>query len=73
LATNFAYLMMLAFTADQILECCNRVFDRLLKKLRMRIKLWEVQRSVMLTTIMDDLDEGWRKMLEMCGLRVMQI
>lgn len=73
LATNFAYLMMLAFTADQILECCNRSFGRVLKKLRTRIKLWEVQRSVMLTTVLDNLDEVWRKMLEMCGLRVMQI
>ncbi|WP_420460892.1 hypothetical protein [Neolewinella sp.] len=73
LATNFAYLMMLAFTADQLLECCNRAFGRVLKKLRTRIKLWEVQRSVMLTTVMDNLDEVWRKMLEMCGLRVMQI
>lgn len=73
LATNFAYLMMLAFTADQILECCNRSFGRLLKKLRTRIKLWEVQRSVILTTVLDGMDDVWRKMLEMCGLRVMQI
>ena len=73
LATNFAYLMMLAFTADQILECCNRSFGRVLKKLRTRIKVWEVQRSVMLTTVVDGMDDVWRKMLEMCGLRVMQI
>ena len=73
LATNFAYLMMLAFTADQLLECCNRSFGRLLKKLRTRIKLWEVQRSVLLTTVLDNMDDVWRKMLEMCGLRVMQI
>ncbi len=73
LATNFAYLMMLAFTADQILECCNRSFGRMLKKLRTRIKLWEVQRSVILTTVLAGMDDVWRKMLEMCGLRVLQI
>jgi hypothetical protein len=73
LATNFAYLMMLAFTADQLLECCNRAFGRLLKKLRTRIKLWEVQRSVIQTMVLDSMDEVWHKMLTMCGLRVMQI
>jgi hypothetical protein len=73
LATNFAYLMMLAFTADQILERCNRAFNRVLTKLRTRIKLWEVQRSIILTTTLENLDDVWLKLLKMCELRVLQV
>jgi hypothetical protein len=73
LATNFAYLMMLAFAADQILERCNRSFTRVLKKLRTRIKLWEVQRSIILGVTLKNMDDIWRNILVMCGLRVLKI
>jgi hypothetical protein len=51
LVTTFASLMMQAFISDQLLEWCNRAFGRLLRKLRTRIKPWEVQRSVFQTMV----------------------
>jgi hypothetical protein len=73
LATNFAYLMMLAFAADQILERCNRSFTRVLKTLRTRIKLWEVQRSIILSATLENMDDIWRNMLVMCGLKILKV
>ena len=46
LATNFAYLMMMAFTIDQIQQRCNRYFKSLHKGLRTRVKIWEATRAI---------------------------
>ncbi len=41
LANNFAILMMLAFTFDQVLEMCSKKFQTLLKKYRLKSTVWE--------------------------------
>ena len=41
LANNFAMLMMLAFTFDQVLEMCSKQFKTLLKKYRLKSTIWE--------------------------------
>ena len=41
---NFAMLMMLAFTFDQILEMCSKEFKTLLKKYRLKSNIWEKMR-----------------------------
>lgn len=46
LATNFAYLMMLAFTIDQIQQRCSRYFRSLHRGLKTRVKIWEATRSI---------------------------
>jgi len=46
LTTVFAYLMMLAFTVDQIQQQSCRDFKRILTELKTRVKFWEVIRSV---------------------------
>jgi hypothetical protein len=46
LATNFAYLMMLAFTIDQIQQRCSRYFKSLHKGLKTRVKIWDATRSI---------------------------
>jgi hypothetical protein len=70
LATNSAYLMMLAFTVDQIRQLCSRTFQRVYQILDTRVKIWEMYRSIFRLVICEDLIEFERKLLETCGLRV---
>jgi hypothetical protein len=46
LCTNFAFLMMLAFTLDQIQQSANRYFRTLIENLKTKVKLWEAIRAV---------------------------
>lgn len=69
LATNFAYLMMLAFTVDQIRQRCSRTFQRVYQVLDTRVKIWEMYRSIFRLMICEDLMSFERKLLEVCGLR----
>lgn len=70
LVTNFAYLMMLAFTIDQIRQRCSRTFQRVYKVLLTRVRIWETYRSIFRLVTCVDVVDFERKLLEMCGLRV---
>jgi hypothetical protein len=70
LATNFAYLMMLAFTVDQIRQLCSRTFQRVYKVLDTRVKIWEMYRSIFKLITCENAVDFECKLLEMCGLRV---
>ena len=69
LATNFAYLMMLAFTVDQIRQLCSRTFQRVHKVLDTRVKIWEMYRSIFRLMTCEDLTGFERKLLDLCSLR----
>lgn len=70
LATNFAYLMMLAFTVDQILQRCSKQFQQICKKLKTKIKVWELYKAIFLTVPCSDIDDIYEKMLVLCGVQV---
>ena len=46
LATEMAYMMVIAFTTDQLFQACSQLFDRLCKKLKSRTYVWELVRAV---------------------------
>lgn len=60
LSNNFATLMMLAFTIDQILETNSKKFKILLKKFRLKGNFWEKIRSY----FTDYLIESWECLLD---------
>jgi len=70
LTTNFAYLMMLAFTVDQIRQRCSRTFQRVHAVLDTRVKIWEMYRSIFRLTTCLNIAEFELKLLDLCGLRV---
>jgi hypothetical protein len=70
LTTNFAYLMMLAFTIDRIRQRCSRTFQRVHAVLDTRVKIWEMYRSIFRLTICLNIAEFELKLSELCGLRV---
>lgn len=41
LSTMFAYLMMIAFYTDQLVQACCHYFQQIEKKIKTKIKLWE--------------------------------
>jgi len=69
LATNFAYLMMLAFTVDQIRQLSSRTFQRVYQVLDTRVKIWEMYRSIFKLMTCLDMADFERKLLDLCGLR----
>lgn len=46
LCTNFAFLMMMAFTVDQIQQLASHYFKVILQALKTKVKLWESLRAV---------------------------
>lgn len=46
LATVMAYMMVIAFTTDQLFQACSPLFDKLCKKLKSRSYVWELVRAV---------------------------
>lgn len=70
LSTNFAFLMMLAFTIDQIQQRCNRYFKSLHKGLVTRIKIWDATRSVFKIIRCESMTQLQAKILEMYQIRL---
>lgn len=70
LASNFAYLMMLAFTVDQFQLLCSKRFKVIHGTMKTRVGVWQMYRGVFLTTICEDLEDFERKMLILCGVQV---
>lgn len=53
LATNFAFLMMLAFLVDQVQEMCCSTFQKALGRFKSKAKLWEDIRSFFKRFVLD--------------------
>ena len=70
LATNFAYLMMMAFTIDQIQQRCNRYFKSLHAGLKTRVKIWEATRSIFKMIACENMTELQRKLLIMYQIKI---
>jgi hypothetical protein len=70
LATNFAYLMMMAFTIDQIQQRCNRYFKSLHKGLKTRVKIWESTRSIFKMIACISMTELQRNLLKMYQIQI---
>lgn len=70
LSTNFAFLMMLTFTIDQIQQRCNRYFKSLHKGLVTRLKIWDATRSVFKIICCDSMTDLQDKILEMYQIRL---
>ena len=53
LATMFAYLMMLAFYIDQLIQACCHTFRQIEEKIRTKVKLWQTIKSIFQTIFVD--------------------
>jgi len=64
LATNFAYLMMLAFLVDQVQEMCCSLFQKVLAKLDRKKYLWyEIRKFFCVNTIKSNWEGLWNAII----------
>jgi len=70
LCTNFAYLMMLAFTVDQAQQRACKYFQAILKHLKTKLKLWEAVKAVFRILPCESMTELYGKICKMYQIQV---
>jgi hypothetical protein len=73
LATNFAYLMMLAFTIDQIRQYGSRVFRSIWKGLKTKKATWDAIRTVFKMFTAESMDDLCHKVMTIYQLRMIRV
>jgi hypothetical protein len=73
LATNFAYLMMLAFTIDQLHQYGSRVFRSIWRGLRTKKAVWDAIRTVFKMVRATSIDDLCHKVLSIYRLRMIRV
>ena len=61
LSTMFAYLMLLAFYIDQLVQSCCHIFQQIEANIITKIKLWETQKSIFQTTPCTSMEYLYRR------------
>lgn len=51
LSTMFAYLMLLAFYIDQLIQACCHIFKQIEEKIATKIKIWQTIKAIFQTTL----------------------
>lgn len=57
LSTMFAYLMILAFYIDQLIQACCHIFRQIEEKITTKVKLWNTIKSIFQTTFVNSVYE----------------
>ena len=73
LATNFAYLMMLAFTIDQLRQYGSRLFRSIWKGLKTKKAAWDAIRTVFKMVTCESVDDLCHKLLDIYALRMIRV
>lgn len=73
LATNFAYLMMLAFTIDQLRQYGSRLFRSIWKGLKTKKAVWDAIRTVFKMVSCQTIDDLCHKVLDIYQLRTIRV
>ena len=70
LSTVLAYLMLLAFSIDQLIEICSQQFQAIVKQARTRVKVWFQQRALFTTDRWDDFAGIYGRLAELFGVQL---
>jgi hypothetical protein len=70
LATNLALLMFLAFTVDQVIQRCWRVFRQVRGGLRTKAKLWDIMRSLFMVQLFPTMDALYRQIADLYDIQL---
>ncbi|MEM6379568.1 MAG: hypothetical protein AAF705_15285 [Bacteroidota bacterium] len=73
LATNFAYLMMLAFNVDQIRQYGSRIFRSIWKGLKSKREVWDAFRVTFKMVIASSIDDLAHKLLSIYELKMIRV
>lgn len=72
-ATNFAYLMLLAFNLDQIRQYGSKLFCSIWKGLKTKVATWDAIRTVFKMVTAENLNDLCRKVLNIYQLRTIRV
>ena len=70
LATVFAFLMLLAFFVDQLMELCSTEFKQILDKAKTRKKVWFIQRAIFTTSLQENFRTIYGRLAELFGVQL---
>ena len=70
LATTFAYLMLLAFYTDQLVQASCHIFKQIEANISTKIKLWDTMRSVFQTTFSPSMDAIYRHIAWLFSIKI---
>ena len=70
LATVLALLMFLAFTVDQMIQRCWRVFRQVRGGLRTKAKLWDMVRSLFKVQFFPTMDALYRQIADLYDIQL---
>lgn len=62
LSTMFAYLMLLAFYIDQLIQACCHIFMQIEQKIKTKIKIWNTIKAVFQTTFVNSIFEIYQQL-----------
>lgn len=72
-ATNFAYLMLMAFNVDQIRQYGSKLFRSIWKGLKTKVATWDALRTVFKMVTCENVNDLSRKVLSIYQLRAIRI
>ncbi|MFK7948114.1 MAG: transposase, partial [Saprospiraceae bacterium] len=70
LSTTFAFLMLLAFLIDQIIQAACHIFKTIEKHIFTKIKLWQSIKSVFHTDIYSNMEDIYRRVAFLFNIQI---
>lgn len=70
LSNTLAFLMMIAFLFDQIIQVCNSYFQRIWAELKTKSKIWSVVRSLFMTELFCSFNEIYLKIADLFEVKL---
>jgi Transposase DDE domain len=70
LATTFAFLMLLAFYIDQLVQSCCHIFQQIEKNIITKIKLWETQKAIFQTSHCISMEYLYRRIAWLFSIKI---
>ena len=70
LSTMFAYLMLMAFYIDQLIQACCHTFIQIEKNIKTKIKLWETINAIFKTTYVNSFDYIYYKIAQLFQIKI---
>jgi Transposase DDE domain len=73
LSTMFAYLMMLAFYIDQLVQACCHTFRQIEEKIKTKVKLWNTIRAIFQTTFVNSVYQIYQHLATLFEIKLVKL
>jgi hypothetical protein len=73
LSTMFAYLMLLAFYIDQLIQACCHIFIQIEEKIITKIKMWHTIKAIFQTTLVKSVYQIYQHLAALFEIKVKRV